>query len=50
MEEIDDIKRRRLWGFIFLHNTKLYSFGGTPKLYKRRVLRGFWRGDFGGFT
>jgi len=25
--EIDDVERRRLWTFIFLHNTKFFSFG-----------------------
>jgi hypothetical protein len=45
VEEIDDIERRRFWGFIFIHNTKSSSFGVTQKLYWRRVLRGF-----GGFT
>ena len=38
VEEIDDIERRGFWGFIFLHNTKPSSFGGTQKLY----WRGFW--------
>jgi len=33
VKEIDDIKRGRLWGFIFLHNTKPSSFGGTKKLH-----------------
>jgi len=42
VEEIDDVERGRLWGFIFLHNTKSSSFGGTQKLY--------WREGFGGFT
>jgi len=38
MEEIYDIERGRLWRFIFLHNTKSSSFGGTQKLYCMRVL------------
>jgi len=29
VKEIDDIQRGRLWGFIFLHNTKFSSFEGT---------------------
>jgi hypothetical protein len=33
VEEIDDIERGRLWGFLFLHNTKSFSFRGTQKLY-----------------
>jgi len=33
VKEIDNIKRGRLWGFIFLHNTKPSSFGGTKKLH-----------------
>ena len=40
MEEIDDIQRGRLWRIIFLHNAKSSSFGGTQKLYWRRVLGG----------
>jgi len=39
VEEIDDIERRSLWGFIFLHNSKSPSFEGTQKLHLRRVLR-----------
>jgi len=38
VEGIDDIERGRLWGFIFLHNTKFSSFGRTKKLYWRRVF------------
>jgi len=30
-------------GLIFLHDTKLPSFGGTQKLHWRRVLGGCWR-------
>jgi len=29
VEEIDGVERKRLWEFIFLRNTKLFSFGGT---------------------
>ena len=32
MEEIEDIGRKGFWGFIFLNNTKLSSFG-EPKNY-----------------
>jgi len=45
VEEKDDVERERLWEFIFLHNTKSFSFRGTQKLY--------WRGEgvaVGGFT
>jgi len=45
VEEIYEIEWGRLWGFIFLYNTKSSSFVGTQKLYWRRVLE-----DFGGFT
>ena len=41
VEEMDDIVSERHWGFIFLHKTIFSSFGGTQKLYWRRVLRGF---------
>jgi len=44
VEEIEDIERRAFGGFIFLQNIKPSSFGGTKKLYWRRVL-----GGLGGF-
>jgi len=44
VEEVEENGRGGLWGLIFLHNTKLSSFGETQKLYWRRVL-----GGFGGF-
>ncbi|AES79357.1 hypothetical protein MTR_7g064820 [Medicago truncatula] len=30
----------RVWGLIFLHNIKPFSFGGTKALYWRRILSG----------
>jgi len=41
--EIENIWRRGFGGFIFLQNIKPSSFGGTKKLYWRRVLRGLRR-------
>jgi hypothetical protein len=38
MEEIEENVRGGLWGLTFLHKTKPSSFGGTKKLYWRRVL------------
>jgi len=40
VEEIEDIGRRGFGGLIFLQNIKPSSFGGTKKLYWRRVLEG----------
>lgn len=44
VKEMDDIRRRGLWGLSFIYNTKFLSFGGTQNLYWKRVL-----GDFRGF-
>jgi len=33
-------------GITFLHNIKPSSFGGTKKLYWRRVLEGLYKGSF----
>jgi len=41
VEEIEKNGRGGIWGLTFLHNTKPSSFGGTKKLYWRRVLGGF---------
>jgi hypothetical protein len=41
VEEIEENGRGGLWGLTFLHDTKPSSFGGTKKLYWRRVLGGF---------
>jgi len=43
VEEIEYIRRggEDFGGLIFLHYTKPSSFGGTKKLYWRRVLRWF---------
>jgi len=41
VEEKEENGRGGLWGLTFLHNTKSSSFGGTKKLYWRRVLGGF---------
>jgi len=42
MEEIEDIGRKGFWGFIFLNNTKLSSFG-EPKNYIGGGFLGFFR-------
>jgi len=42
VEEIDDIKKEGLWGFIFLHNTKFSSFERTKILYWMSVLEGLF--------
>jgi len=39
VEEIDDIENGRLSGFIFLHNTKFFLFGGTQIVLEES----FWR-------
>ena len=40
VEKIDNIEKGRLWGFIFHHSTKIFSFEKTQKLYWGRILEG----------
>jgi len=42
VEEIEKNGRIGLWGVNFSYNTKLYSFGGTKKLYQSKVLEGLY--------
>jgi len=42
IEEIEDIEIRRLWGFIFLRNTKSSFFGETQILNWMRILDGLY--------
>jgi len=44
VKEIEILGGKGFGGFIFLHNTKSFSFGGTKKLYWRSVLE-----SLGGF-
>jgi hypothetical protein len=42
VEAIEKNKNGWSWGLTFLHNTKFSSFGGTKKLYWRRIFGGLY--------